>query len=46
MGDLFFYLRRKDIIFEENVIKLIMAEIISGIKSLHQFGIIYRGIKP
>lgn len=46
MGDLFFYLKRKDIVFEENVIKNLIAEIILGIKLLHKFGIIYRGVKP
>jgi serine/threonine protein kinase len=42
MGDLYFYLRKKEVAFTENLIRTIMAEIVAGIALLHSHGIIYR----
>ena len=42
MGDLYFYLRKKEVTFTEEVIRIIMAEIVVGIALLHSHGIIYR----
>jgi serine/threonine protein kinase len=46
MGDLYFYLKKKEIAFTENVIRGIIAEIVVGIGVLHDYGLIYRELKP
>ncbi len=46
MGDLYFYLRKKEVIFTEEMIRDILAEIVVGISYLHSNGIIYRELKP
>ena len=45
-GDIYFYLKRKEFMFKEEVIKMLLAEIIIGIEILHSEGIIYRELKP
>lgn len=45
-GDIYYYLRRKEYIFTEDVIRMLVAEIIMGIEILHAEGIIYRELKP
>lgn len=45
-GDIYYYLRRKEYIFTEDIIRMLVAEIIMGIEILHAEGIIYRELKP
>lgn len=42
MGELYFYLRRKEIPFQEPLIQSLVAEIVVGIAILHRFGVVYR----
>jgi serine/threonine protein kinase len=46
MGDLYYYLRRKDFTFPELLVRNLVAEIVVGITVLHNFGIVYRELKP
>ena len=46
MGDLYFYLKKKEIPFPEQVIQGIIAEIVVGIGILHNYGLVYRQLKP
>lgn len=46
MGDMFFYLKKKEIIFSQPNIRDILAEIVVGIGIVHKFGLIYRQLKP
>jgi serine/threonine protein kinase len=46
MGELYFYLRRKEIPFPEALIRGVVAEIIVGMGVLHKFGVVYRELKP
>ena len=45
-GDIYFYLKRKEFMFSEDIIRRLVAEIIIGIETLHAEGIIYRELKP
>lgn len=45
-GDLYFYLRKKEIPFTEPTIRGILAEIVVGVGILHSYGLIYRELKP
>lgn len=42
MGDLYFYLKKKEIPFTELNIRGIIAEIVVGIGILHKYGLVYR----
>jgi len=42
MGDLCFYLRKKEVLFSEQIVRVIIAEIVVGIGILHKSGIVYR----
>jgi serine/threonine protein kinase len=46
MGDLYFYLKKKEIPFTEIIIRGIIAEIVVGIGILHNYGLVYRELKP
>lgn len=46
MGDLYFYLRKKEVAFAEADIQNIAAEIVVGLDILHRHGIVYRELKP
>lgn len=45
-GDLYYYLRKKEVHFPEPTIRAIIAEIVVGIAILHNFGVVYRELKP
>jgi serine/threonine protein kinase len=45
-GDLYFYLRKKEVAFAEADIQNIAAEIVVGLDILHRHGIVYRELKP
>jgi serine/threonine protein kinase len=45
-GDIYYYLKQKTIVFREDIIKSLVSEIIVGIEILHNYGIIYRELKP
>lgn len=46
MGDLCFYLRKKEVLFSEQIVRVIIAEIVVGIGILHKSGLVYRQLKP
>lgn len=45
-GDIYFYLKKKEVKFNEDVIRELVAEIVYGVEVLHSYGIIYRELKP
>ena len=45
-GDIYFYLKKKEFMFKEEIIRMLVAEIIVGLEILHAEGIIYRELKP
>ncbi len=45
-GDIYYYLKRKECLFTEDIIKIVVAQIIMGLEILHGEGIIYRELKP
>jgi serine/threonine protein kinase len=46
MGDIYFYLKKKEIPFNETIIRGIVAEIVVAVDILHKFGLVYRELKP
>lgn len=46
MGDLYYYLRKMENSFTEDIIANILSEIVVSIGLLHSQGIIYRELKP
>ena len=46
MGDLYYYLTKKEAPFTEDVILNILSEIVVSIGFLHEQGIVYRELKP
>jgi serine/threonine protein kinase len=46
LGDLYFYLRKKDSAFTEEIVGAVAEEIIVGLGVLHSKGVVYRGLKP
>lgn len=45
-GDIYYYLKRKECVFTEEIIKMVVSEIIMGLEILHNEGIVYRELKP
>ena len=45
-GDIYYYLERKECVFTEEIIKMVVSEIIMGLEILHNEGIVYRELKP
>ena len=45
-GDIYFYFKKKEVKFSEDVVRNLISEIVYGVEVLHSYGIIYRELKP